>query len=923
MVQRIFDHLGPPGTPFTTPEITAEFDCSDRTIYNRLDGLVEAGVIETKKVGAKGRVWWKPVESEQAGSIGSNGGPERLDSLPVFDSDLIGVIVWDEDVTITDANDAFLEMTGLDYEEALGTPWQDLTPEAFYSASERHIQEVEATGSGVPYEKQYFHADGSRWWGLFESRQLTDSEKVEFVVDITERKQREQLLTVQTELLELIATGASLDESIVGLCAAVGRLGSGVRASVMLADDERDSFQRPIAPELHPSWGDGLEDAPINELMIGTCGEAVFRGEGVTCEDVATDDRWSEEWRELCAANDVCAGHSEPIRDGDSEAVGSLMLCFDEPRTPNEWEHRLMAFATYIAGIAVERQQSREALIQTNSSLERLNDVSRELIDADPEAISECVAKLTVDVLDVEYAALWQYDEQTGTLDVASEHSAPETDLDGIRPSDVSHERVWETFIGDEIGVDDALDVDDDESWPSRLGSRVFVPLGRHGVIVVGSVHVATFDRWRLDLVEMVASTVETAWNRAESERALEGRNEELTRLDRLNTLIRRIDQGLVDAETVEGIDGMVCAQLAASALYEFAWLGEYDADTDNVVPSAWAGVDSVSLEALTAAPDGSPAQASPFATAVRTGQRQVVADIATDARAAPWREAALGLGARSCLVTPVTYDDSIYGVLVVYGSQPQTDERDLDVLSELGRTVGHAIHAVETRQTSRTDSVVELTLQTSAADTPLVRLARELNCGIEFEGLVPGADGETTVFFTVRDVAPDEVAGAAERSLAFEELTQLVERDDGHRFKAQVADESLAAGFLERGATIRSLTIDTGTAAAVVAVPETADVRSFIEGVKRDVPDLDLLARRSPRRTLDTAGQLQTAFEERLTPRQREILQVAYRSGYFESPRVQTGQELSAALDLSQSTFNHHLRGAERRIFDVVFDST
>ncbi|WP_254278919.1 HTH domain-containing protein [Haloarcula marina] len=61
-VVRVFDQLGPPGTPFTTPEIAAEFDCSNRTIYNRLDALVADSRIETKKVGARGRVWWRPVQ---------------------------------------------------------------------------------------------------------------------------------------------------------------------------------------------------------------------------------------------------------------------------------------------------------------------------------------------------------------------------------------------------------------------------------------------------------------------------------------------------------------------------------------------------------------------------------------------------------------------------------------------------------------------------------------------------------------------------------------------------------------------------------------------------------------------------------------------------------------------------------------------
>jgi GAF domain-containing protein len=96
--------------------------------------------------------------------------------------------------------------------------------------------------------------------------------------------------------------------------------------------------------------------------MIGTCGEAVFRGNPVTYEDVTTDDRWVEDWRKLCVANGILAGHSAPIHDEDGDPLGSFMLCFDEPRTPNEWEQQLADFGTHIARIAIERDRSRRAL---------------------------------------------------------------------------------------------------------------------------------------------------------------------------------------------------------------------------------------------------------------------------------------------------------------------------------------------------------------------------------------------------------------------------------------------------------------------------------------------------------------------------------------------------------------------------------
>jgi PAS domain S-box-containing protein len=194
------------GTPVTTSELAEELDQPTHAIRDELTSLAEDGRLQTKAVGDEGRVWWRPVEPEQRGSDQSPEGRAQVRSHPVFDSELVGVVVWDEETEISDANDAFLEMTGLDYEEALGTSWQALTPEEFYAASEAHISEVDGTGSGVPYEKQYYHADGSRWWGLFESRQLNDGGKVEFVVDVTERKQYEQTLERQNEQLERLKT---------------------------------------------------------------------------------------------------------------------------------------------------------------------------------------------------------------------------------------------------------------------------------------------------------------------------------------------------------------------------------------------------------------------------------------------------------------------------------------------------------------------------------------------------------------------------------------------------------------------------------------------------------------------------------------------------------------------------------------------
>ncbi|MBI1402069.1 MAG: PAS domain S-box protein [Porphyrobacter sp.] len=112
----------------------------------------------------------------------------------------VGVLFWDCDGRITDTNGAFLQMSGFAPDELQGMRWQDLTPPEFHARSQAFLDEVEATGEGPPYEKQYLRADGSRWWGLFSARRM-EAGYVEFVIDITGAKEARARLEESEERL--------------------------------------------------------------------------------------------------------------------------------------------------------------------------------------------------------------------------------------------------------------------------------------------------------------------------------------------------------------------------------------------------------------------------------------------------------------------------------------------------------------------------------------------------------------------------------------------------------------------------------------------------------------------------------------------------------------------------------------------------
>jgi len=113
-----------------------------------------------------------------------------------FEIETVGVIFFAPDGRITDANNAFLKMSGYNREDlTIGRlRWDQMTPEEWMPRSLQAIDEFKRTGKTTTYEKEYIRKDGSRWWGLFSASRLTDDLGVEHIVDISDRKRAEREL---------------------------------------------------------------------------------------------------------------------------------------------------------------------------------------------------------------------------------------------------------------------------------------------------------------------------------------------------------------------------------------------------------------------------------------------------------------------------------------------------------------------------------------------------------------------------------------------------------------------------------------------------------------------------------------------------------------------------------------------------------
>ena len=121
-------------------------------------------------------------------------------------SSLIGVMVARLDGSIVEANDAFLSIVGYtreEFDEGL-VRWDALTPVQHRAGDENAIAQLRATGTCLPWEKEYIHKHGHLVPILVGVTMLESSETecICFVVDITRQKRTEQELKAAKESAE-------------------------------------------------------------------------------------------------------------------------------------------------------------------------------------------------------------------------------------------------------------------------------------------------------------------------------------------------------------------------------------------------------------------------------------------------------------------------------------------------------------------------------------------------------------------------------------------------------------------------------------------------------------------------------------------------------------------------------------------------
>lgn len=188
------------------------------------------------------------------------------------------------------------------------------------------------------------------------------------IEDVTAQTVERRLRVAEHQVLERIAAGAALLDSLSALVLAVEDRLPGTIGSVLLLEPDGLHVRHGAAPNLPPAYTKAIDGAQIGP-HAGSCGAALFLKRAVFALDIATDAFW-EDYRRLALQHGLRACWSIPILASDNRVLGSFAFYYRSPREPTREDLDIVQRVSRLAGIAIERKQLEEQLHRFSAHLE-------------------------------------------------------------------------------------------------------------------------------------------------------------------------------------------------------------------------------------------------------------------------------------------------------------------------------------------------------------------------------------------------------------------------------------------------------------------------------------------------------------------------------------------------------------------------
>ncbi len=283
-------------------------------------------------------------------------------------TDLNGAVEW--------INQAFTDLTGFNAEETVGSNPRELIRSGKASpVLYENLWQTIKSGDVWVGELVNRRKDGSYYDEEQTITPVADEHGqihhfIAIKQDISERKRSQLISTTQSQLLELIATGAPLSEILDNIVFVIEKLNPNSFASILILADDGLHLQLGSAPNLADGYNQAIDGVAIGE-GVGSCGTAAWRRERVIVEDIASDPLWAN-FKDLALSHGLQACWSSPIKGADGVVLGTFAIYYPTPKSPTYQHERTIDMATHVAAIALNRAKDEKLLKESEQTYRTL-----------------------------------------------------------------------------------------------------------------------------------------------------------------------------------------------------------------------------------------------------------------------------------------------------------------------------------------------------------------------------------------------------------------------------------------------------------------------------------------------------------------------------------------------------------------------
>jgi len=275
------------------------------------------------------------------------------------------IVRWKPDGTRTFVNAAYCRVFGGTPEQFIGTPFLPLVSEEDRQDVMDRIRQLTPASPVFTSVHRSQGGDGRMLWQEWTDRAIFDASGQMLELqstgrDITARKQAEDLAVMQRQVLEMIATGMPMPQTLEALLRMMESQCPDKLCSIELLDPDGVHMRHGAAPSLPDEYLRAIDGAAIGPAA-GSCGTAAYRRESVFVSDIASDPLWAE-YRHLALPHGLRACWSTPIFDEQRNVLGTFAIYHREPGLPESSCVHLIGVATHTAAICIAKHRADVAL---------------------------------------------------------------------------------------------------------------------------------------------------------------------------------------------------------------------------------------------------------------------------------------------------------------------------------------------------------------------------------------------------------------------------------------------------------------------------------------------------------------------------------------------------------------------------------